>query len=63
MACEQGFRWMMRRPPSAIAGIVVTIARWQAAKRLGRDPGLFGLIMSIAVPLIPAALVYFLYPA
>ena len=54
---------MMRRPPSAIAGIVVTIARWQAAKRLGRDPGLFGLIMSIAVPLIPAALVYFLYPA
>lgn len=48
---------------TALAGIVVTAAGWHAVQRLERDPGLFGLVMSIAVPLIPAALVYFLYPS
>jgi hypothetical protein len=48
---------------TALAGIVVTAAGWHAVQRLERDPGLFGLIMSIAVPLVPAALVYFLYPS
>lgn len=47
---------------TALVGVVVTIAGWQAAKRLERDPGLFGVVMSIAVPLVRAALVYFLYP-
>ena len=48
---------------TALAGLVPTIAGWYAAKRLERDPGLFGLIASIIVPLVPAALVYFLYPS
>jgi fumarate reductase subunit D len=47
---------------TALVGVVVTIAGWHAAKRLERDLGLFGVVMSIAVPLVPAALVYFLYP-
>lgn len=47
---------------TSIVGIVVTAAGWRALLRLDRDPGFFGLLMSIAVPLIPAALVYFLYP-
>jgi hypothetical protein len=48
---------------TAAAGLVVTSAGWQAARRLGRDPSLFGVLMSIAVSVVPAALVYFLYPA
>jgi hypothetical protein len=47
---------------TSVAGLVVTIAGWRGFKRLDRDPGLFGLVMSIAVPLVPAAIVYFLYP-
>lgn len=47
---------------TALVGVVVTIAGWHAAKRLERDLGLFGVVMSIAMPLVPAALVYFLYP-
>lgn len=47
---------------TALTGLVVTVTGWHAAKRLDRDLGLFGLVMSIAVPLLPAALVYFLYP-
>jgi hypothetical protein len=48
---------------TSLAGLVVTIAGYHAAKRLDRDLGLFGLVMSIAVPIVPAALVYFLYPS
>jgi hypothetical protein len=48
---------------TALAGLVVTVAGWHAARRLERDPGLFGVVMSIAVPLVPAALVYFLNPS
>lgn len=48
---------------TVLAGPVVTIAGWQATTRLGRDPDPFGLIMSLAVPLVPTALVYFLYPS
>lgn len=47
---------------TSVAGLVVTVVGWKTAKTLGRDPGFWGVVMSIAVPLVPAVVVYFLYP-
>ncbi len=41
--------------PSALAGLAVHGRRLARLQRFERDPGLYGLVMAIVVPLVPAA--------
>lgn len=42
---------------------VVVAAIWATLKRLGRDPGLFGVLASMIFAFVPTIAVYFLYPS
>jgi hypothetical protein len=45
------------------ASCVVVAAIWATLKRLGRDPGLFGVLASMIFAFVPTIAVYFLYPS
>jgi hypothetical protein len=42
---------------------VVVATIWATLRRLGRDPGLFGVLASIIFAIVPTIAVYFLYPS